>query len=246
MDIVNRAVAKTLVGRSLSRHEDWLRVSLETTVNTGLLCRQLQPYPALLRPIVCRFTASRQMLNHNLKTAQELLSPVIQGRQRHDENTDILQWLMDLYEGSLDQGIPFLTQQILSLATAATRSTAIAITNVLFDLLSQHQCLGKLQEEIEDSVAEAGGWNLPAVQNMKRLDSFIKESQRMNHHILRKHKREPLCLNGRLTTVEFSQFQPQGMQTYHTLKWCGHPAGDLPMHVRLLGSERSGAAFPWG
>lgn len=208
MNIVNRAVAISLVGRSLSRHQDWLQVSLETTVNAGLLCRQLQPYPTLIRPIICPFTAPRRNLNHNFKAAQDLLSPLIRSRQRHDENPDILQWLIDIWEGTPSQAIPFLTQQILFLATAGIRSTAITIVNVLFDLLTQKQCLKPLRDEIEKSVAEAGGWGFAAIQNMKRLDSFIKESQRMNHHILRKHTCGPnACVDyswGMLDAIESS------------------------------------------
>lgn len=189
LHIVNRAVAKSLVGKSLSHDETWLRTSLESTINTGMLCRKLQPYPSFLRSLISPLTAPRQKLRHNLNAAQELLSPVINSRRRHEENIDILQWLMDIYEGDDDvrQSGPFLTKQILFLATAATRSTASSIVNTLFDLLTYPQFQDTLRKEIGESVSKAGSWNLASVQDMKRLDSFIKESQRLNHHILRKH-----------------------------------------------------------
>lgn len=187
LKIVNRTVAKSLVGKSLSQNEDWLRLSLESTVNTGMLCRRLQLYSSVFRPLVYPFLESSRKLRHNLHAMQELLSPIINSRQRFQDNIDILQWLMDVYEGSdLSLSGPFLTQQIIFLSTAATRSTASSIVNTLFDLLTYPQYQQALRDEIMESVSRYGGWNLAAVQNMKRLDSFIKESQRLNHHIIRK------------------------------------------------------------
>lgn len=249
-NIVNRTVSKSLVGRSLSRDDIWLQVSMESTINTGMLCRQLQPYPALLRPLVYLFMTSRRKLKHNSSVAQELISPVIKSRQCHEENMDILQWLMDVYEqGDLSQSTPFLTKQILFLATAATRSTATSIVNTLFDLLAYPHCQELLREEIGESVSDAGGWSLASVQNMKRLDSFIKESQRLNHHVLRKHIRAHICLaNSRglpylqrvtqLIRYYHSQFQPQSTAPHHSLERCDHTARDLPLYTRLLGSQR--------
>lgn len=154
-------------------------------MNTGLLCRQLQQYPALLRPFIYPFTTGRKNLNHSFDAAQELLSPVIKSRQRGDQNIDILQWLIDRSKGG-ELSIPFLTNQVLFVAIASTRSTATSIVNTVFDLISYPQYQEPLRLEIKEALTEGGGWSLSTIQRMKRLDSFIKESQRLNHHILRK------------------------------------------------------------
>lgn len=187
LHIVNRAVAASLVGEPLSRNESWLHLSLESTINTGLLCRQLQDYPAFIRPLVSPYTTSRRKLKSNLDAAQKLLEPIIASRERYQDNIDILQWLLDTYEGQdLDQSGSFITRQVLFLVTAATRSTANTIVNIIFDLLAYPECQELLRAEIRDSVSAAGGWNITSLSYMKKLDSFIKESQRLNHHILRK------------------------------------------------------------
>lgn len=185
LNIVNKSAAKPLVGEPLCHDEAWLRTSLETTTNTGLLCLSLQKYPTFLRPLTYPFMESRKKLNDSFKTAQDLLSGVIKGRERGSKNIDILQWLMDSYKGT-EFDIPFLTNQTLFVAIASTRSTATSIVNTLFDLITFSQHQESLRDEIGHVLMTSGGWGLPAVQNMKRLDSFIKESQRLNHHLLRK------------------------------------------------------------
>ncbi|KKA16514.1 hypothetical protein T310_9887 [Rasamsonia emersonii CBS 393.64] len=183
LNIVNRSAAKSLVGEPLCHDDKWLRTSLETTVNTGMLCRNLQKCPAILRPLICPFTAARKNLDRSFDVAQELLSGVIKDRQRGDKNVDILQWLIDSYKGD-ELSIPFLTNQTLFIAIASTRSTATSIVNAIFDLIAFSQYQQPLRQEIEEVLTESRGWNLSALKRMKRLDSFIKESQRLNHHIL--------------------------------------------------------------
>ena len=185
LNVVNRSVARTLVGAPLCYNESWLRTSLETTVNTGMVCLKLQNYPNILRPLAYPFIKSRRDLNINYQTAEGLLARVIKNHERDNRKSDILQWLMDSYNGD-EFDIPFLTNQTLFVAIASTRSTATTIVNTLFDLVTFPECQEPLRTEIATALAEAGGWGLPAVQNMKKLDSFIKESQRLNHHLLRK------------------------------------------------------------
>lgn len=38
-----------------------------------------------------------------------------------------------------------------------------------------------LREEIEEALSQEGGWTLSALHRMQKLDSFLKESQRLNH-----------------------------------------------------------------
>ena len=193
LNIVNRSTAKPLVGEPLCYNDTWLRTSLETTVNTGKICLDLQKYPSLLRPLVYPFIESRKKLNDSFETAQKLLSGVIRGRERGDKNIDILQWLMDGYKGD-EFDVPFLANQTLFVAIASTRSTATSIVNTLFDLINFSQYQHTLRDEITKILMESGGWSLSAVQKMKKLDSFIKESQRLNHHLLRKWTEQRILL----------------------------------------------------
>lgn len=194
LNIVNRSVAKTIVGDSLCYNADWLRTCLETTVDTGKLVQDLQGYASFLRPLVIPWLGARKSLDCNFHAAVELLSPLIQIRQPGDRNTDILQWLIDDQSDSHGNcpSVEFLTSQVLFVATAAIRSTAASVVNTIFDAASHPDHQGVLHADIEAALAEEGGWCLAAVDKMKQVDSFIKESQRLNHHLLRKRSRPVL------------------------------------------------------
>ncbi|KAI5860763.1 cytochrome P450 [Durotheca rogersii] len=184
LHIVNRSIAKTIVGEPLCDRDEWLSTSLKTTVNTGMLTDRLRKLPVLVRPLVSPYTASGKALKEGLEVARRLLSEEItENRRRGGERTDILQWLIDRHDAD-DVGIQFLTNQVLFITTAATRSTAASIVHTTFDLLAYPQYQNILRHDIEDALMRSGGWSLEALHGMERLDSFIKESQRLNHHPL--------------------------------------------------------------
>ena len=54
-----------------------------------------------------------------------------------------------------------------------------AITHALFDLASSPEYLHPLREEA-DEVIQREGWTKAAVDRMPKMDSFIKESQRLH------------------------------------------------------------------
>lgn len=49
----------------------------------------------------------------------------------------------------------------------------------MYDLVVHPEYLEELREEVETIVAEHG-WNKLALQKMRKVDSFLKESHRMN------------------------------------------------------------------
>ena len=243
LNIVNRSAARPLVGEPLCCNETWLRTSLDTTINTGKICLDLQKYPALLRPLVYPFTEGRKKLNDSFETARKLLSGVIKSRGRHSKNVDILQWLIDCYKGD-KMDISFLTNQTLFVATASTRSTATSIVNTLFDLIEFSQYQQPLRREIDEAVRECGGWNLAAIQKMKKLDSFIKESQRLNHHLLRKRLSSLNLPRDIVISLEdassranqFSLIQPQSPSKNHAFRRSHYPIRHFHLDASLLDS----------
>ena len=54
-----------------------------------------------------------------------------------------------------------------------------SITHVIYDLAARPECIQPLRDEIEPIIA-AEGWTKAAMAKMWKLDSFMKESQRMN------------------------------------------------------------------
>jgi cytochrome P450 len=65
---------------------------------------------------------------------------------------------------------------------AAIHTTSITLTNVLYDLAANPEYAEVLREEIEHISAEEpdGKLRKKTMPKLRKLDSFIKESQRIN------------------------------------------------------------------
>jgi len=75
---------------------------------------------------------------------------------------------------------PKLTLRILSANMAAIHTSSMTFTQALFDLTMHPEYLLPLREEAERVVSEEG-WTKAALNNMVKIDSFLRESQRLNN-----------------------------------------------------------------
>ena len=57
---------------------------------------------------------------------------------------------------------------------------AQTFTQVLYRLLSNPEYIGPLHKEIEAAVAEEG-WTKAAIDRMHKMDSFLRETQRLDN-----------------------------------------------------------------
>lgn len=122
-------------------------------------------------------------MQRHLRIAQELFAPVFASRAPGDSNSSkdysVIEWMSRSAQG-IDRDPQILVKKLLFLTLAAIHTSTMSITHALFDLCEHHECIEPLRDEIEASV-RAHGWTLAAINNMKLLDSFLKESQRINH-----------------------------------------------------------------
>ncbi|KIJ13823.1 hypothetical protein PAXINDRAFT_170142 [Paxillus involutus ATCC 200175] len=181
--VVCRTSNRIFVGLPLCRDPDWIdlneRFALDV-VKGGLI---IGFFPKVLAPLVARFMTS---VPGSTRRGMKLLGPMIEERRKHieeygkdwaDKPNDFLTWLMDHPDGS--QGsVKELTLRILTLNFAALHSTSISFAQALYNLAANPQYMHSLREEVE-AIVETDGWSKGAIAKMRKLDSFLKESQRM-------------------------------------------------------------------
>jgi hypothetical protein len=67
----------------------------------------------------------------------------------------------------------------------------MATVHALFDLCERPQYINELRKEARTALEEDGGaWKFDTIKNLRRLDSFMKESMRWNRPDARKF---PYC-----------------------------------------------------
>ena len=66
----------------------------------------------------------------------------------------------------------------------SVNTTSQLITNAIFNLAAYPEYMPMLKEEIECVLEKCGGrWTLDSMREMKKMDSFVKETLRYNGHL---------------------------------------------------------------
>ncbi|KAL8882447.1 MAG: hypothetical protein Q9198_000561 [Flavoplaca austrocitrina] len=178
--------ARIFVGMPLCRDPEWLDTSIHYTENVFRTVTAMRLFPRPLQPFVSLFTPHAWRVPQNLRLAQQLIVPLIVERKRlqvagdlsYRKPNDLLQWMMDA--ANEDEGQPHkLAHRQLLLTLAAIHTSTMAATHVMFDLCAQPEYFEPLREEVEAAIKEDGGWKKATLNKMQKLDSFLKESQRV-------------------------------------------------------------------
>ncbi|TDZ49881.1 Cytochrome P450 monooygenase 3 [Colletotrichum trifolii] len=190
---------RVFVGLPLSRDEEWLAASINFTTDVAKSRLAMMNMKSWLRPFFLRFLPEVQHLLGEQKRAHNWMRPLV---------GDILQTSRDIDEKAVKPGstgafiswmMKYLPQEQrtaenvgngqMVLSFAAIHTTSSTTTFALIDLFSRPEYILPLREEIERVIAEDGlvqtedgrGYlSKQSLAKLKKLDSFIKESQRMS------------------------------------------------------------------
>ncbi|KAJ6592478.1 cytochrome P450 [Mycena capillaripes] len=184
MQVVARTSARVFVGLPLCRNQEYVDLSISYTVAVFGRAQIIAMFPSFLKPIFGRLLSSRRS---SIRQAMKTLGPVIEerlakdaelGPDRVDRPNDFISWLIDDAEGA-ERTVPAIALRVLATNTAAIHTSSSALTTALYDLTTYPEHIGPMREEAERVVA-AEGWTKSALGNMVKIDSFLRESQRVH------------------------------------------------------------------
>lgn len=192
--LVSHIAARHFVGYPLCRDEEWLSTAMKYTENAFRTIIVIRLFPDWVKPFVALFIPYAWKVSSALKKAQSIIVPVIKERRRagahkggnasYQKPNDFLEWMMD--EANEDDGQPDkLAHRLLILTLAAVHTTSMAATQALFDLTARPEYIEPLYWEVSQAVAEDGGFKKTTLTKMRKLDSFMRESQRLSPPSLR-------------------------------------------------------------
>lgn len=192
VNIVARVSARIFVGPDLCRNPEWLYISIHFTRNIGITRNLLRMLPTLVRPVVARLLPSYWRIYSNLAAGRRLLGPIIQERRQAAANdvswqkpNDFLQWLID--GARPDEGsVADLVHRQLLVSLGSIHTTSMMCSHFFFDLCAHPEYLEPLRKEIITVLREDGGFKKSTLNKLRKLDSFLRESQRMNPPFSRK------------------------------------------------------------
>ncbi|EMD34612.1 hypothetical protein CERSUDRAFT_158140 [Gelatoporia subvermispora B] len=182
--IVARASNRIFVGLPHCRNAQYLKLAINFTrdVNKGRII--LNMTPPFLRSIVARTLCPTST---TCKMTGRIIAPLVAERQQLqreyganwvDKPNDMLMWLLDEAEGN-ETRLCHLMEMLLLINFAAIHTSSNSVTHALYHLAAQPEYIRPLREEVETLIGKEG-WTKAALMQMWKLDSFMKESQRVN------------------------------------------------------------------
>ncbi|KAF8875327.1 cytochrome P450 [Gymnopilus junonius] len=166
MKIVCRTTNRVFVG---------LPINEQFTIDVFIGAQIINLFPEFLKPLVGPvLTKVPGRIKRAVHHIRPLVEEQLKQRERHgkdwpDKPNDLISWLFDEAKE--------IAIRVLSVNVAAIHTTTNALTHTLFNLAAYPEYVAPLREEVE-SVIEAEGWTKLSMQKMRKLESFIMESQR--------------------------------------------------------------------
>ena len=225
---VARISARMFVGLPLCRNEEWLDISVHYTENVFKTVMALRMFPKFFHPVLVWLVPSSYSIHNNLRRARKLIVPLVNERliaQATEGNThrrpdDMLQWMMDA--ANEDEANPFkLAHRQLILTLGAIHTTTMAATHALFDLAAHPQYIAPIREEAESALLAEGAWDKSMLTRLRKMDSFLKESQRFNPPNICTFSIHPKSARSALTIC--SCLQPRSCRPPHLIRRQAYP-----------------------
>ncbi|KAI9787989.1 MAG: hypothetical protein M1816_007293 [Peltula sp. TS41687] len=175
--MIHRVTSRVFVGSPVCHDEAWVRAVQAFPQDVEAVKAAVLPYPTILRPMILPFISAKKRLNSDKAAICKVLFP--DGKPaRSKEDSTLLNFLVST---SKDTDPQSLAQRLLVLNAAALHTSSMAATHAMYDLCAMPEYIEPLRAEAKATLgAKRDAWRLDDIKKLYRLDSFLKESQRMN------------------------------------------------------------------
>ncbi|KAF8463177.1 cytochrome P450 [Russula ochroleuca] len=182
--VICRTTNRIFVGVPLCRDHEYQTLNMAFATNVVKSGRIISLFPKPLKLIVSRMLSN---LPSQIQQEIEFIKPMVEerfakmeeyGEDWDDKPNDMLMWLMSEAKG-VERSPEGLARRLLGINLAAIHSTSLTLVQVLYRLLANPEYIGPIREEV-DAVITAEGWTKAGMDKMHKIDSFLRESQRVD------------------------------------------------------------------
>ncbi|MCJ1401073.1 hypothetical protein MMC11_004285 [Xylographa trunciseda] len=185
ISLVSLHLGRSFVSLPLSRDKDWINLALDYAIQTVTVASKMSSCHWLLRPIKAYMLPDIPYMKSQFTKAKKLLEPILRKRledaldPNFEKPNDLMQWIIDSsaeYRDDLDMH----TRVQMEAVQAATFNVAFQVVHFFYDLMSHPEYVAPLREEMERTIAQGETIMQQSISRLTKLDSFLKESQRLN------------------------------------------------------------------
>ncbi|KAJ5940501.1 hypothetical protein N7516_000669 [Penicillium verrucosum] len=215
---------RAFVGVPLSHDEEWVEATVNYTGNVTQAWLHLRTLNRFVRPFVAPFLPQVKALMRMREMTSRKMAPLLEEIARGDDKGessdtaggDMIRWFQARYD-TKPSARELARDQLLA-TFASIYNLSNALTYLIFDLASYPECIEPLRRELDEVLGDQKTIDKDHLQRLKKLDSFVRESQRHSPPSLANMPRVVTHPDGlRLPT---GQYLPQGtriMVRAHTL-----------------------------
>lgn len=244
--LIVRLSTRVFFGKELCQNQEYL----DHVVSWGNLVLMvnitLRRWPLFLRGIVHRFHPFSRQLRNERNATSRIVAPIIKERLEQKQQgkvsakvSDMVGWMEEIAQKKKAK-IDLVDGQLF-MAFVAVETTSTTVAYLMLDLLDHPDAIPRLRNEII-TILRGNGWKKTSLQQMKLLDSAMKESQRL-------HPLNMINMQRKVTknvTLSDGTFLPKGAHTF--VRWesrCSgetYPNPDKFVVDRFLEKRESGEA----
>ncbi|KAI8664580.1 hypothetical protein NCS55_00967400 [Fusarium keratoplasticum] len=196
MRLVSRISARVFHSAASADNDHWLDIASEHVHSAVVWTENLKKWPAILRPLVYRFVKGRGYMMQRFEEGKALVAQTLENKKANGGKplSDPQSLLDYLYESELGpDNVEAHTIAQINLCVAAIQSMAATVTQCLMDLATHPEYAPELIEEIKTVIEKNNGVvDKRVLTEVWKLDSFIKETQRLNPPDLTSFQRKAL------------------------------------------------------
>ena len=174
-----------LVDERLSSNPEWIRQTCDFAVNRYKSADDVRAYPPYLATLVAPLIPSVRRLRQSRKYVKEQMAPlyedlkkrVLLGSNQKEKLRKGIFGYEWLWGGAPDDvTLDDFSDTMMRTLIASIHTTAKTLSVALIDLLSQPQYVDELREEAMQAMLPDGSID---IDNLFKMDCFLKESQRL-------------------------------------------------------------------
>ncbi|KAI9154759.1 Ent-kaurene oxidase-like protein [Paramyrothecium foliicola] len=212
--IVAMASGHIFVGSDMCRNEQYLYAIINYTLDVTTGAYTIGYIPKLLRPWIGKWLPQITKIDRHRKELKEILQPTISARKKASEDPDyqkpedLLQWLIDAPEQVVGKLSNLrIARYQLEAARVSVHTTTLTALNMFYTIAADPNLASVLREDVQQALSKTGGqYSQIALQEMKKLDSCLKE-------VMRYHPMGPAIFRRKALksfTLSTGQFIPAG------------------------------------
>ncbi|KAF2008890.1 cytochrome P450 [Aaosphaeria arxii CBS 175.79] len=197
LEIVGHMTSRILVGKELAKSSLLRHTYSDFATCVFVASSLLKILPSIVRPLVAPFLPQLWRIKLHHRNLRKILLPGI--RKRLQEPTsdpgerNMLDWLIEASGPNPDE--LSIVERQMGISFAAVHTTTNHMSNVLFDLAARwDEYAPELIAEYREALVEDGGvLSKTTIAKLSKLDSFMKESMRLNPPSSLAFNRKVLC-----------------------------------------------------